>query len=194
MTLYSAFQPPPPNNSSTIMRFLNILVITVSLSGLAKAAEPTSYNSATISGLGARNIGSATMSGRISAIEARYGAAEASFRRARRVAEAIGDTQLVGWARSNLAAAQTDQCDFAAAEAELREALPAVGWTPFPMATLARVLLRTGRIEEGKAFADAAVTRAEREGLLEPLPWALIQAGEARFAEGDLDGATERFT
>src|SRR5690242_9022147 len=31
------------------------------------AAEPT-YNSATISGLGARNIGSATMSGRISCI------------------------------------------------------------------------------------------------------------------------------
>jgi tetratricopeptide (TPR) repeat protein len=62
------------------------------------------------------------------------------------------------------------------------------------MATLARVLLRTGRIEEGKAFADAAVTRAEREGLLEPLPWALIQAGEARFAEGAVDAATERFT
>ncbi len=132
--------------------------------------------------------------GRISAIEARYGTAEASFRRARRVAEAIGDTQLAGWARSNLASCLADQCEFAAAEAELRDALPAAGWTPYPMATLARVLLRTGRIEEGKAFADAAVTRAEREGLLEPLPWALIQAGEARFAEGDLDAATERFT
>jgi tetratricopeptide (TPR) repeat protein len=51
-----------------------------------------------------------------------------------------------------------------------------------------------GNVEEGKAFADAAVARAEREGLLPTLPWALVQAGDARLAEGDLDGATERFT
>jgi DNA-binding SARP family transcriptional activator len=132
--------------------------------------------------------------GRIAMIEARYGAAEASFRRARRVAEAVEDTTLVGWARAMLAICQADRCDFGAAEAELREALPAVGWAPYPMGALARVLLRTGRVEEGKAFADAAVARAEREGLLAPLPWALIQAGDARLAEADLDGATERFT
>jgi len=51
-----------------------------------------------------------------------------------------------------------------------------------------------GNVEEGKAFADAAVARSEREGLLPTLPWALLQAGEARLAEADLDGATERFT
>ena len=38
------------------------------------------------------------------------------------------------------------------------------------------------------------MTRAEREGLLPTLPWALVQAGDARLAEGDLDGATERFS
>ena len=51
-----------------------------------------------------------------------------------------------------------------------------------------------GRTDEAKAFADSAVARAEREGLLAPLPWALIQAGDARFEEGDSDGAAERFT
>jgi photosystem II stability/assembly factor-like uncharacterized protein len=50
---------------------LSILLL-VSLVGLAiaSAAEQAPFNSATISGLGARNIGSATMSGRISAIAA----------------------------------------------------------------------------------------------------------------------------
>jgi tetratricopeptide (TPR) repeat protein len=62
------------------------------------------------------------------------------------------------------------------------------------MAVLARVLVSMGNSEEGKAFADAAVARAEREGLLPTLPWALVQAGDARLAEGDLEGATERFT
>jgi len=132
--------------------------------------------------------------GRISAIEGRYGAAEASFRRARRLAEGIGDTREAGWARAMLAICHADRCDYAVAEEELREALPALGWTPFAMGALARVLLRVGNVEEGKAFADAAVTRAEREGLLPHLPWTLLQAGDARLAEGDHAGATERFT
>ncbi|HEV8536743.1 MAG TPA: tetratricopeptide repeat protein [Candidatus Limnocylindria bacterium] len=132
--------------------------------------------------------------GRIAAIEGRYGSAEASFRRARRLAEAVGDTREAGWARAMLAVCHADRGEFQAAEDDLRAALPAVGWAPYPMAVLARVRTRCGDIEEGKAFADAAVTRAERDGLLPPLPWALVQAGEARLAEGDLDGATERFT
>jgi tetratricopeptide (TPR) repeat protein len=132
--------------------------------------------------------------GRISAIEGRYGAAEASFRRARRLADDIGDTKEAGWARAMLAVCHADRCEYAAAEEELRAALPASGWAPYVMGVLARVLVRVGNVEEGKAFADAAVTRAEREGLLPTLPWALVQAGDARLAEGDLDGANERFT
>jgi DNA-binding SARP family transcriptional activator len=132
--------------------------------------------------------------GRISAIEGRYGAAEASFRRSRRLAEAIGDTREAGWARASLAVCHADRCEYAAAEEELRAALPALGWAPHAMAVLARVLISIGNVEEGKAFADAAVARAEREGLLPTLPWALLQAGDARLAEGDLDGATERFS
>jgi len=135
-----------------------------------------------------------TERGRISAIEGRYGAAEASFRRARRLAEDIGDTKEAGWARAMLAVCHADRSEYAAAEEHLRAALPALGWAPHAMGVLARVLVGMGNVEEGKAFADAAVARAEREGLLPTLPWALVQAGDARLAEGDLDGATERFT
>jgi DNA-binding SARP family transcriptional activator len=135
-----------------------------------------------------------TERGRISAIEGRYGAAEASFRRARRLAENIGDTKEAGWARAMLAVCHADRCEYATAEEHLRAALPAMGWAPHAMGILARVLVCVGSAEEGKAFADAAVARAEREGLLPILPWALVQAGDARLAESDLDGATERFT
>jgi photosystem II stability/assembly factor-like uncharacterized protein len=53
------------------MRFSNlVLFAALSFAGAAIGAEQAPYNSSTISGLGARNIGSATMSGRISAIAA----------------------------------------------------------------------------------------------------------------------------
>jgi photosystem II stability/assembly factor-like uncharacterized protein len=47
-----------------------VLFSVVCLGGAAISAEQAPYNSATISGLGARNIGSAAMSGRVSAIAA----------------------------------------------------------------------------------------------------------------------------
>src|SRR5258707_7190202 len=51
------------------MRFLiPTLLCSILVSALASGSNDAPYNSATISGLGARNIGSATMSGRISAI------------------------------------------------------------------------------------------------------------------------------
>jgi photosystem II stability/assembly factor-like uncharacterized protein len=53
------------------MRFLkSFLVIAFSIAGALFAAEQAPYTSSTISGLGARNIGSAAMSGRVSAIAA----------------------------------------------------------------------------------------------------------------------------
>jgi photosystem II stability/assembly factor-like uncharacterized protein len=48
----------------------SILFSALCLAGVVRGAEQAPYNSATISGLGARNIGSAAMSGRISAIAA----------------------------------------------------------------------------------------------------------------------------
>ncbi len=50
------------------MRYLSI-ILSLGIAGLA-SAQQAPYSSATISGLGARNIGSATMSGRISALAA----------------------------------------------------------------------------------------------------------------------------
>jgi hypothetical protein len=53
------------------MRFLKyFLVIAVSFASAVFAAEQAPFSSSTISGLGARNIGSAAMSGRVSAIDA----------------------------------------------------------------------------------------------------------------------------
>ena len=50
------------------MRSISLLFLTAfALVSLTQAAEQAPYNSSTISGLGARNIGSATMSGRVSA-------------------------------------------------------------------------------------------------------------------------------
>ncbi|MEK6225709.1 MAG: hypothetical protein AABM40_05360 [Chloroflexota bacterium] len=167
--------------------------------GLGTAREWTSHLQRALrlaNELGDRATGAQieTERGRISAIEGRYGAAEASFRRARRLADDIDDTREAGWARAMLAVCHADRCEHAAAEEHLRAALPALGWAPHAMGILARVLVRVGNVEEGKAFADAAVARAEREGLLPTLPWTLVQAGDARLAEADFDGATERFT
>ena len=53
------------------MRFPNLIpFIALIFAGAATGAEQAPYNSSTISGLGARNIGSAAMSGRVSAIAA----------------------------------------------------------------------------------------------------------------------------
>jgi photosystem II stability/assembly factor-like uncharacterized protein len=53
------------------MRISKYLVVTVlGVAGVTFAAEQAPFNSSTISGLGARNIGSAAMSGRVSAIAA----------------------------------------------------------------------------------------------------------------------------
>ena len=53
------------------MRFSNFTLFSaLCLAGAAIGADQAPYNSSTISGLGARNIGSATMSGRISAFAA----------------------------------------------------------------------------------------------------------------------------
>jgi photosystem II stability/assembly factor-like uncharacterized protein len=53
------------------MRFLNYsLLVGTCFAGVALAQDQAPFNSSTISGLGARNIGSAAMSGRVSAIDA----------------------------------------------------------------------------------------------------------------------------
>src|SRR5919201_1877003 len=50
------------------MRFPKFITFAAFAASVASASDEAAFNSATISGLGARNIGSAAMSGRISAI------------------------------------------------------------------------------------------------------------------------------
>ena len=52
------------------MRFLKYFLTALCFASLLHGAEQVPYNSSTVSGLGARNIGSAAMSGRISALAA----------------------------------------------------------------------------------------------------------------------------
>src|SRR6266513_1670848 len=52
------------------MHFAKFFLLAACLTGVALGADQAPFNSSTISGLGARNIGSATMSGRISAVAA----------------------------------------------------------------------------------------------------------------------------
>ena len=52
------------------MRYLKYFLTALCFAGLLHGAEQAPYNSSTVSGLGARNIGSAAMSGRISALAA----------------------------------------------------------------------------------------------------------------------------
>src|SRR5437016_7746063 len=53
-----------------LLIFIVAVAISLTLSGFAAAQTPIKFDSETISGLGARNIGSATMSGRIAALDA----------------------------------------------------------------------------------------------------------------------------
>src|SRR5881398_4037109 len=52
-----------------LLIFIVAVAISLTLSGFAAAQTPIKFDSETISGLGARNIGSAAMSGRIAAID-----------------------------------------------------------------------------------------------------------------------------
>jgi photosystem II stability/assembly factor-like uncharacterized protein len=64
-------RPLPSNSLVILMSSLKlILPVALFLCATVSRSEETSYSSASISGLGTRNIGSATMSGRISAIAA----------------------------------------------------------------------------------------------------------------------------
>ena len=53
-----------------LLTFIHVVLAVLAVFGIAVAQTPAKFDSETISGLGARNIGSATMSGRIAAVDA----------------------------------------------------------------------------------------------------------------------------
>lgn len=131
--------------------------------------------------------------GRLLALSGRYGAADAALRRSLAIASELEDDERSAWAKAYLALVLADRCEYEAAEDNLRDAIAFLGHAPFPLALLARVLLSTGRAREARMTADLGVGAALERHALPPLSFALVVAGEARVADGDLDGASERF-
>lgn len=129
--------------------------------------------------------------GRLLWLEGQYGAADAALRRA--IAIAADDEQRAAWAKSALAVVLASRCEYDAAEDNVRDAIAHFGEIPYPLVVLARVLRLTGRIREARMTADTAVEAATARRVLGPLTFALVEAGDARVADGDLDGAGERF-
>lgn len=131
--------------------------------------------------------------GRLLALDGRYGAADAALRRALAIATELEDDERAAWTKIYLAFVLADRCEFEPAEDNLRDAIAFLGHAPMPLALLARVLLATGRVREARLTADLAVDAALARHMLPPLSFALVVAGEARVADSDLDGATDRF-
>jgi tetratricopeptide (TPR) repeat protein len=132
--------------------------------------------------------------GRLLWLEGQYGAADAALRRAVSIAAEVDDEQRAAWAKSALAVVLASRCEYDAAEDYVRDAIAHFGEIPYPLVVLARVLRLTGRIREARLTADTAVELATARRVLGPLSFALVEAGDARIADGDLDGAGERFT
>ena len=58
------------SKSHAFIYWFSAIVLVIAITGSAAAQQPVKFDSATISGLPARNIGSAVMSGRIAAVDA----------------------------------------------------------------------------------------------------------------------------
>jgi DNA-binding SARP family transcriptional activator len=131
--------------------------------------------------------------GRLLWLEGQYGAADAALRRALAIAAEIEDADREGWAKAALGVVLASRCEYEAAEDHIRDAIAHYGTIPYPRVILARILRLTGRIREARMTADSAVEAAKARRVLGPLTFGLVEGGEARIADGDLDGAAERF-
>lgn len=133
-----------------------------------------------------------TERGRLAAIEARFGTAEASLRRALALAEELRDDLRVATARRLLGTSESERCDYASAEADLRAAAEHPERRSAALAYLARMLVRADRLEDAADVAERCAARMTGDGIVWG-PLAIIQLGEVRLARGDLPGAAERF-
>lgn len=124
-------------------------------------------------------------------IDARYGAAETCLTRSMGWADEGGSVPLSAMARTFRALCESDRTDYAKAERDLQVALADLapeeyrGFRGYTRASLARVLLKTGRPSEARSAAELAVQENETGGMQGSVPWALCQLGEASLIEGD---------
>jgi len=130
--------------------------------------------------------------GRIAAIEARYGTAEASLRRGLLAARDLGDDPRAARVRRYLGMCEMDRCDYVSAESDLRAAAEHPAQRDAAMACLARLLVRIGRLDEADAVAEDCLSRMEGTDAIIWRPLAMIQSAEVRLARGDLVAASER--
>ena len=131
--------------------------------------------------------------GRIASIEARYGAAEASFRRALQTAERLGDDARRSRIHAHLGICETDRCDYEAAERDLRIAVALVDRAENTSVWLARCLLLAGKIDEAEEIAGHAIESMRERSVVFQLPLAQIVAGEALRSRGSTAAASELF-
>ena len=132
--------------------------------------------------------------GRIAAIEARYGAAEASFHRALPVMERAGDPAQLARIHTLLGVCEAERCDHDAAERDLRIAVTLAPDRPENAAVwLAHFLVLTGRYEEADEVARAAIASIRDRNVVFQLPLAQIVAAEVLRARGSLGESGELF-
>ena len=130
--------------------------------------------------------------GRLAAIGGRFGTAEAMLRRGLSAARDLGDDLRIATARRFLGTTATEWCDYDAAESDLRAASERPERRAAALAYLARLFARTGRLDEASALADDQVIWASPDGIIWH-PLAIIAAGDACLARGDVTGASECF-
>lgn len=132
-------------------------------------------------------------------LEADYGAAEAALERAIRIATLDGNQVALGRALTILGACRSDRADYASAEPTLRLAvdrLIEVGderWRAYALSFIARVELRTGRVEQALLTATASIAAARASGWLSLVPWPMAILGEAQLLGADIRLASATF-
>ena len=131
--------------------------------------------------------------GRIVFLQGSIGAAEAALRRSLALALEIGDEHYVALARMFIGVCETDRCDYASAETDLRAAVNGHRKPAVPMAWLARLLVKMSRYDDASPMAERSIDMMTASAFVVQLALALIQSGEIRLARGDDAGAGERF-
>ncbi len=122
------------------------------------------------------------------------GAAEEALQRSITAAEAVGDAVRATRALIYRAMCESDRCDYAASEATFESALGRIpasetALLAYGLTGLARVYVRTNRLDEGGKSARVAVEAARKAGAVAIVPWALVWSAEAALLSGDVTTA-----
>ncbi len=130
--------------------------------------------------------------GRLAAIGARFGAAEAMLRRALADARALGDDARAGAALRYIGMVETERGDESAADAHLRAAIAQPQQRAAASAYLGRLLALAGRHDEVEELVDDAALWSTPDALVWH-PLVIVASGDGSLARGDLTRAAERY-